>query len=81
MNMNHAAVFVVLHIPTQGPSLLPQSLAGNGVLPAAHAKDSETTSPPNYVAPPNHHLLLEKEWGRRVEGTKGPHRKGKIQGV
>ena len=51
--MNHAAVFVVLHIQTQGPSLLRQILAGNGVFPASHAKDSETTSPPNYIAPPN----------------------------
>jgi len=53
MNMNHAAVFVALHIPTQGPSLLRQILAGNGVFPASHAKDSGTTNPLNYVAPPN----------------------------
>ena len=57
--MNHAAVFVVLHIQTQGPSLLRQILAGNGVFPASHAKDSgkqrarRTMLPHQFLVAPN----------------------------
>lgn len=65
-----AALFVVLHIPPQGPSLLPQILAHAGDLPAAHAEDGERIVHGRiYVAPPDHHLLIERGM---VRVTRGP---------
>jgi len=56
-----AAVFVVVHLPTDSPSFLPRILARSGALPAAHAKDGEPIVPGRiYVAPPNHHLLVRR---------------------
>jgi two-component system chemotaxis response regulator CheB len=55
-----AAVFVVVHIPTDSPSMLPHILARSGPLPAEHAKDGQPIQPGRiYVAPPNHHLLVK----------------------
>lgn len=34
-----AAIFVVLHVPDNGTSMLPNILSRNGPLPAFHAKD------------------------------------------
>jgi two-component system, chemotaxis family, protein-glutamate methylesterase/glutaminase len=56
-----AAVFIVLHIPSWAPSALPQILTRNGPLPATHARDNEQIEHGRiYVAPPDHHLLLEE---------------------
>jgi two-component system, chemotaxis family, protein-glutamate methylesterase/glutaminase len=65
-----AAVFVVLHIPSNAPSLLPAILAREASLPVAHAIDGEQIEHGRiYVAPPDHHLLIE---GRRVRIVHGP---------
>jgi two-component system, chemotaxis family, protein-glutamate methylesterase/glutaminase len=54
-----AAVFVVLHIPPHGPSLLPDLLRAAGALPAHHATDGEPLQRGRiYVAPPDRHLLV-----------------------
>ena len=55
-----AAIFVVVHIPTNSPSMLPHILSRSGLLPAAHATDGEPIKRGRiYVAPPNHHLLVK----------------------
>jgi two-component system chemotaxis response regulator CheB len=65
-----AAVFVVLHTSPWAPSLLPQILSRSGPLPAAHARDGEGIERGRiYVAPPDHHLLLERD---RTVLWKGP---------
>src|SRR5690242_16314782 len=64
-----AAVFVVLHIPPQGRSVLPAILDRAGPLPAAAAQDGEDIEHGRiYVAPPDCHLVLNE----RVSVVKGP---------
>lgn len=66
-----AALFVVLHIPAQSPSLLPEILSRVGVLPATQAKDELDIHYGHiYVAPPDHHLLLERGRMCVVHGPK-----------
>jgi two-component system chemotaxis response regulator CheB len=66
-----AAIFVVVHIPVDAPSMLPHILARAGRLPASHAKDGEPIEPGHiYVAPPNQHLLIERGATRVIYGPK-----------
>jgi two-component system chemotaxis response regulator CheB len=56
-----AAIFVVLHMPPWARSELPKILSSNGPLPARLAGDNQPfVSGQIYIAPPDHHLLLEK---------------------
>ena len=56
-----AAVFVVLHLPPKGRSVLPQILARSGPLPATHPRDGEVIERGRiYVAPPDVHMLLQR---------------------
>jgi two-component system chemotaxis response regulator CheB len=65
-----APIFVVQHIAPYSPSLLPQLLSRVSALPAKHPHDGEVVKPGViYVAPPDHHLLLE---GDHVLVTRGP---------
>jgi two-component system, chemotaxis family, protein-glutamate methylesterase/glutaminase len=65
-----AAVFIVLHIPAHAPSLLPEILARDTRLTVAHARTGEEITPGHiYVAPPDHHLLIE---GKRIRLVHGP---------
>lgn len=69
-----AAVFVVLHVPPHGTSLLPHILTRNGPLPARHPDDGEPIRPGTIcVAPPDFHLLLEPG---RVRLSRGPRENG-----
>ncbi|MFB9447300.1 chemotaxis protein CheB [Dactylosporangium vinaceum] len=53
------AVCVVLHIPRDGGTALPNILNRSGPLPAAHASDGAALEAGRvYVAPPNRHLLI-----------------------
>lgn len=64
------SVFVVLHIPPHSPSSLPKILDSAGPLPAAHPQDGESIQPGRiYVAPPDHHLLIQEG---RVRVKRGP---------
>ena len=55
-----APVFVVLHLAPDHASFLPTILSAAGPLPARHPRDGEDIrSPGIYVAPPDHHLLIE----------------------
>lgn len=65
-----AAIFVVVHIPAFSASRLPEILARASGLPAAHARDGETISRGRiYIAPPDHHLLVQDG---RIELSRGP---------
>src|SRR5215471_8687446 len=66
-----AAVFIVLHIPPAGPSLLPKILSSSGPLRARHAINGEGIEHGRiYIAPPDHHLLVERERVRVMRGPK-----------
>jgi two-component system chemotaxis response regulator CheB len=66
-----AAIFVVLHVPAQSPSILPQILDRDGPLGVAHAVDGEPiTYGRIYVAPPDNHLLIERDRVRVIHGPK-----------
>jgi two-component system, chemotaxis family, protein-glutamate methylesterase/glutaminase len=66
-----AALFVVLHIPAQSAGLLPSILSRCGPFPAVHPTNhTQIKHGCIYVAPPDHHLLLEPGHVRVVKGPK-----------
>jgi two-component system, chemotaxis family, protein-glutamate methylesterase/glutaminase len=66
-----AAVFIVLHIPPNAPSLLPHILSRDSRLPVVHAQNGEKITPGKvYVAPPDRHLLIEDHHVKLVHGPK-----------
>lgn len=73
-----AAIFVVLHIPAQSPSVLPKILNrsiqkrnGQSSLLACHPQDGEAIQHGRiYVAPPDRHLLVKDGYIRLVRGPK-----------
>ncbi|MEW6299650.1 MAG: chemotaxis protein CheB [Thermodesulfobacteriota bacterium] len=66
-----AALFVVVHFPPQGMSILPHILNRAGPLPAGHASDGESIRPGRiYVAVPDYHLLVKHGHVRVVRGPK-----------
>src|SRR4028119_1926880 len=66
-----AAVFIVVHTSPNFPSLLPQILQRSGSLPAVHPEDGDRIEPGCiYVAPPDHHLLVKRDYIRVVFGPK-----------
>lgn len=65
-----ASIFVVMHVSPHAPSFLPDILTSAGPLPAIHPKDGELVQPGYiYIAPPDHHLLIEFD---QVLVKKGP---------
>ena len=65
-----APIFVVIHVPADSPSLLPQLLSSVSALKVRHPQDGEEVEAGIiYVARPDHHLLLEDN---RVLVTRGP---------
>jgi two-component system chemotaxis response regulator CheB len=66
-----AAVFVVLHIPAEGPSLLAHILNHNGSLHAVQAEEGMAIKYGHiYVAKPDHHLMVERGKVRVVRGPR-----------
>src|SRR5262245_36101997 len=66
-----AAVFVTLHFPEHGTSVLPKILSRAGSMPALHAADKDPiVNGRIYIAPPDHHLLLTTRGIRIVRGPK-----------
>lgn len=66
-----AAVFVVIHIPAEGTSILPDILNRAGSLPAVHPVDGDEIQRGRiYVAPNNHHLLLIRGYIHLVRGPR-----------
>ncbi len=69
-----AAIFVTVHFPENSTSVLPRILSRAGRLPAVAAADGESIVPGRiYVAPPNHHLLIESD---RIRLERGPRENG-----
>jgi two-component system chemotaxis response regulator CheB len=65
-----ATIFVVLHLSPHSPSFLPEILNHSGPLKASHPNDGEPIQQGHiYVAPPDHHLLVEHD---QVIVKKGP---------
>jgi two-component system chemotaxis response regulator CheB len=55
-----APILVVQHVSADAKSYLPQILTNVGPLPAGHPKDGQPLLAGNiYLAPPDHHLLIE----------------------
>src|SRR6266705_1854512 len=69
-----AAVFIVLHIPARSPSSLSHILGRSGRLEAVQATDGAAIKYGHiYIAPPDHHLLVERECIRVTHGPKENH--------
>jgi two-component system, chemotaxis family, protein-glutamate methylesterase/glutaminase len=65
-----AAIFVVLHISPNGPSLLPNILTRRSSWRAFQPKDGDRIEYGSiYVAPPDHHLLIKRG---HISVTHGP---------
>ncbi len=66
-----ASIFVTLHVAPYSLGILPEILQNAGPLPVSNANDWEQIEVGHiYVAPPDHHLLLEQSGYLRV--TRGP---------
>ncbi|HEY6483027.1 MAG TPA: chemotaxis protein CheB [Steroidobacteraceae bacterium] len=56
-----APIFIVLHLPRERPSLLVEIFQHRCAVPVKEAEDKEPVRPGTvYFAPPDYHLLLEK---------------------
>lgn len=65
-----ASIFIVWHMSPDIRGILPEVLNKLNKIDAAHAYDQEPIKPNRiYVAPPDHHLLIEEG---RVRVTRGP---------
>jgi two-component system chemotaxis response regulator CheB len=70
-----AAVLVAIHMAPSSPRMLAKLLEGAGPLPADYPSDGEAARPGRiYVAPPDHHLIVEAGGVLRV--TRGPKENG-----
>jgi two-component system chemotaxis response regulator CheB len=66
-----AAIFVVVHVSPNSSGLLPNILNRSSVVPAHQAVDGERIENGHiYVAPPDHHMLLEEDIVRVVRGPR-----------
>jgi two-component system chemotaxis response regulator CheB len=69
-----AAIFIVLHVPSQGTSVLPRILNRAGVLPCMHPIDGQAIENGHiYIAPPDQHLLVKRGY---IQLTHGPRENG-----
>src|SRR5688500_12502518 len=66
-----ASVFIVLHIAPHSRSALPSILQRNSPLPVEHGRNFQHFRPGRiYIAPPDHHLLIEPD---HLRLSRGPH--------
>jgi two-component system chemotaxis response regulator CheB len=66
-----ASLFVVWHLSPGLKSILPSVLSKSGPLRSAHPQDGDRIEPGRiYVAPNDHHMLLEKGYIRITKGPK-----------
>lgn len=65
-----AAIFIVQHLSSTAPSFLPKILSSVGPLKAEHPADGDPIRFGHiYIAPPDHHLLIESD---RILVKRGP---------
>lgn len=66
-----AAIFVVVHILAETPSMLSHILSRAGALPAQFAHDGAPIQHGHiYIAPPDHHLLLTRDEMHVIHGPR-----------
>jgi two-component system, chemotaxis family, protein-glutamate methylesterase/glutaminase len=66
-----ASVFIVLHLPQTGTSVLPNILNRAGKLPALHAVHNDPIVPGHiYIAPPGFHLTVDRHGMRVSRGAR-----------
>lgn len=66
--------FVVMHIPRERPSLLPQLFASRCALPVREAEDKEPVQPGTvYFAPPDYHMLIDRGPALALSGDEPVH--------
>ncbi len=66
-----AALFVVLHVPGNGTSVLPRILTKASAFNAAHPQDMDKIEHGRiYIAPPDSHLLVKRGYVRLTRGPK-----------
>jgi two-component system chemotaxis response regulator CheB len=71
-----AALFVVVHLHAGSPSFLPEILARAGNLPATDGPRSVAIEPGRiYVAPPDRHLMVERDHVHLSSGPKEQHQR------
>jgi two-component system, chemotaxis family, protein-glutamate methylesterase/glutaminase len=69
-----ASIFVTVHFPSHGTSMLPRILSRVANLPVLHPSDGEPIVAGRiYIAPPDYHLLLEPS---RIRLVRGPRENG-----
>jgi two-component system chemotaxis response regulator CheB len=74
-----AAVFVVLHTYPVSKSYMPEILASEAKLPVSHAQDGMATAPGHiYIAPPDYHLIIERDHVHLSSGPKEHHQRPSI---
>jgi len=74
-----ASIFVVLHLPAGRSSVLPTILNRAGFLVALFATDNAVIEYGHiYVAPPDHHLLVEYQHVHVTSGSKENHHRPAI---
>jgi two-component system chemotaxis response regulator CheB len=66
-----AAIFIAMHMPPYSASVVPDLLTRRGPFPALHPKKGEVIRAGRiFVAPPDHHLLVHRNFVRTVQGPK-----------
>jgi two-component system chemotaxis response regulator CheB len=72
-------VFIVLHLYPRSESLLPEILSRAGALEATHPHDGAPIEHGRvYIAPPDHHLLVERDHVHVEMGPKEQHQRPSI---
>jgi two-component system chemotaxis response regulator CheB len=71
-----AAVFIVVHVFPRSKSILPEILSGVSRILVLHAEDGMGIRPGRiYVAPPDHHLIIEQGHMHLSRGPKEQHQR------
>lgn len=77
-----AILFVAMHFPRNGISVLPQILNRLETLPAKHPQDGESVNLGQiYVAPPGQHLLVQNDQIKLSQGPKENGQRPSIDGI
>jgi two-component system, chemotaxis family, protein-glutamate methylesterase/glutaminase len=70
----HVSFFVVVHIPRERPSLLPELFTSRCALPVREAEDKEPVQPGTvYFAPPDYHMLVDRGPALALSGDEPVH--------